>query len=304
MFRIAVQTGGPEEMYGIDGGYRAIAEAGFDAVDANVDHLLGGRDIHEKRLTEAFLAEGKECLEYFRPWKEAAEKYGLDNYQAHAPFPSHLPGEDGAFNEVMIEVLNKTIMGCDYMNCRNLVVHPFFQGYGDTLSEADEWELNIRRYAQLIPAAKEYGVTVCLENMFGGYRGKLYSACCSDFDVACRYVDELNRLAGEQVFGFCLDVGHALLLGKDIRKAMIQLGHRITAFHVHDNDGARDQHLAPYMGVMDWNRFVDGLRDIGFNRTLSFETFNVFNVVDPELCPDMLRLIAKTGRMFARRAAE
>ena len=85
---------------------------------------------------------------------------------------------------------------------------------------------------------------------------------------------------------------------------MLQLGHRIEAFHVHDNNGASDQHLAPYMGVMDWNRFVEGLREIGFNQTMSFETFNIWNVMDREIAPEMLRVIAKTGRMFARRAEE
>ena len=85
---------------------------------------------------------------------------------------------------------------------------------------------------------------------------------------------------------------------------MMQLGDRIEAFHVHDNDGKDDQHLAPYMGVLDWNRFVEGLHAIRYDKTLSFETYNIWNVIDRELCPDFLRFIARTGRMFARRVAE
>ena len=105
MIRIAVQTGGPEEAYGIDGAYRVIKEAGFDAVDANVDHLLSGGDIRAHQIVKAFSGTDKECMEYFRPWKDAAEKYGLENYQAHAPFPSYLPGQDGEYNEFLIEML-------------------------------------------------------------------------------------------------------------------------------------------------------------------------------------------------------
>ena len=164
--------------------------------------------------------------------------------------------------------------------------------------------MNIERYSRLIPEAKKYGVTLCLENMFTAYRGKIYSACCSDIDVACRYIDTLNEIAGQKCFGFCLDTGHLLLLGKDVKNAMVQLGDRIEAFHVHDNNGVNDQHLAPYMGVLDWNRFVEGLRAIRYDKTLSFETFNIWNTIDKELCPEHMRLIAQAGRMFARRAAE
>lgn len=304
MIKIAVQTGGPEEMLGVMDGYRLIKEAGFDGVDANIDHLLSYGDIVNRRLSPAFEAEGKACLEYFKPWKEAAETYGLENYQAHAPFPSYVKGEDGAYNEKLLDMLKKCLMGCDYIGCRRLIIHPFFLGYDDQMTPEREWEVNMERYSALIPAAKEYGVTVCLENMFTGHCGKIYSACCSDIDVACLYIDELNRLAGQKCFGFCLDTGHLLLLGKDIKNAMIQMGDRIEAFHVHDNNGRDDQHLAPYMGVLDWNRFVEGLRAIHYDKTMSFETFNIFNVMDREIAPEMLRVIAKTGRMFARRAAQ
>ena len=58
------------------------------------------------------------------------------------------------------------------------------------------------------------------------------------------------------------------------------------------------------MGVLDWNRFVEGLRAIRYDKTPSFETFNFWNTIDKELCPEHMRLIAQAGRMFARRAAE
>ena len=76
MIRISVQTGGAEEIYGIDGAYKVIKEAGFDAVDVNLDHLYPGSLIRNGKRVAAFDCEtDEECLEYFRPWKEAAEKY-------------------------------------------------------------------------------------------------------------------------------------------------------------------------------------------------------------------------------------
>ena len=36
--------------------------------------------------------------------------------------------------------------------------------------------------------------------------------------------------------------------------------------------------------------------------TMSFETFNVWNVADKALCPTLLKYIAEAGRLFAARA--
>lgn len=305
MVSIGVQTGGIVSENGLDGVYRIIREAGFDAADANVDQLMRYDDIVSGRVAPAFSGTDRECVEYFKPWRDAAKKYGVTNYQAHAPFPSYVHDpQDSGYNDYLIRMLKKTIVGCDFMDCRHLIIHPFFLGYDQQLSPETEWNLNIERYSALIPEAKKYGVTICLENMFTLYRGKVYAACCSDIDTACRYVDTLNGIAGEKCFAFCLDTGHLLLASKDVRETMIRLGDRIEAFHVHDNNGVSDQHLAPYMGLLDWNRFVEGLRAIRFDRTLSFETFGIWNVVDRELAPAMMRFIAETGRTFARRAAE
>lgn len=300
--KISVQTGGPEERFGVDRAYRLIAECGFDAVDTNIDLLASGNDIRTKNIHPVVAGtDEKALLELFKPRRDAAKKYGLDNYQAHAPFPSHLSSAP-EYNDVILQMLENMIRGCDFMDCRNLIVHPFFNAYPQRMDAETEWALNIERYSKLIPTAKQYGVTICLENMFIKRRDKVYAACCSNIDTACRYIDTLNGIAGEKCFGFCLDTGHYLLIGGDIKEAMMKLGDRISAFHVHDNNGLSDQHLAPYMGVQDWDRFVEGLKAIGFNKTLSFETFNIWNVVDPELCPTLMRFIAETGRMFARRA--
>ena len=150
MMKIAVQTGGPEERLGVDATYRLVKEAGFDAVDANIDHLVSGRDLHDRKIPEIFLTgSDKECAERFLPWKEAAEKYGIDNYQAHAPFPSYVYDENSEeYNDQILTMLRRMIMGCDVMNCRNLIIHPFFLGYEQQLDPEKEWEINVDRYSR------------------------------------------------------------------------------------------------------------------------------------------------------------
>jgi len=303
MLPISMNTSGPTRAYGLENAYRVIKEAGFDAVDASIDMLMPYAMANQRLLPEALTAgSDKDLLAVFAPWREGARAYGLVNYQAHAPFPT-LMLDDAAdpFNDTMLEVMKKYLRACDSIDCRRLVIHPAYCDYQHRLTAQQEWEINMARYAALIPTAKQYGVMILLENMFVSNK-RIYEAVCSDIPTACRYIDELNALAGEKIFGFCLDTGHLLLLGKDIKDAMVQLGHRIEAFHIHDNDGKTDQHLAPYMGVMDWERFMQGLQAIGYRKTLSFEVGNLPAKYPPELYPQALHLLAETGRMFARRA--
>ncbi|MBE5786556.1 MAG: sugar phosphate isomerase/epimerase [Clostridiales bacterium] len=298
MIPISVQTGGITDVYGIDEGYRMIKAAGFDGVDANIDHLLSYGAILRKEAAQ-FVTAG-DFLQYFQPWKDAAEKYGVQNYQAHAPFPCVIP-DGGEYNEFLMKMLKRMIQGCRYIGCGRLIIHPFFFPYDRQMDKQTEWDMNIEKYSALIDVARENDVIICLENMFTGYRGKIYSAICSDIGEACRYIDTLNEIAGERRFGFCLDTGHLLLLGLDIGKAIRQLGDRIEALHVHDNNGISDQHLCPYMGILDWNRMLEALHEIGYNKPLSLETFNTMVTFDRELGPQVLKLEADTARMFARR---
>lgn len=51
--------------------------------------------------------------------------------------------------------------------------------------------------------------------------------------------------------GVCLDLGHAhMTVG--IPEAVGVLSHRIVSMHVHDNHGAKDEHLWPGDGNIDW----------------------------------------------------
>lgn len=48
-----------------------------------------------------------------------------------------------------------------------------------------------------------------------------------------------------------IDIGHANVNGLDIEKFLALYGHRVKGFHVHNNDGCRDQHLDYHHGTAD-----------------------------------------------------
>jgi sugar phosphate isomerase/epimerase len=78
---------------------------------------------------------------------------------------------------------------------------------------------------------------------------------------------------GRPVGGVCLDFGHAFLLGDVIDAIEVTSGHLLTT-HVHDNHGKVDEHLAPFLGAIDWPAALMTLQKVGYDGTLLFEVRN------------------------------
>ena len=194
--------------------------------------------------------------------------------------------------------LEEVIALCGRLKCGHIVISPA----GET-ELSDDWKANMALYKPLIPALRAHGVICCLENIYRAGRGqRAREASCADPYEACDYIDELNDAAGEKRFGLCLNTGVALLTGRDIYTALMKLGPRVERISISDNDGVKDTRLAPYMGLMDWNRFVMGLRDMEYDGPLTFEVPPFITTLDAPARKALLELIAATGRLFIRRA--
>ena len=301
--QVGIQTAGIFELFGVEEGFKQIHDAGFDCVDFGMDVFWPLNRV-QKGERDFILSESMdEIIEFFRPYKEAADRYGVRIHQAHSPFPTYINGNDELNDELMV-VAEKCIKLCKFFECKYLIVHPAFNNYDERMEPDDEWDLNIERYSKLIPALKKNGVICCLENMFTSHNAKRYEAICSDFNEAAAYIDELNGIAGKKCFAFCYDTGHALLMGRDPYSALTQIGSRVETLHIHDNNGVDDQHVTAYLGKLDWNRFIKGMKAIGYKGVLSFESSNTVRWFAPELAPEVLHLTAATGKYFARKIEE
>ena len=118
-------------------------------------------------------------------------------------------------------------------------------------------------------------------------------------------IDVLNEEAGGDYFGFCLDVGHANLCHLDVKNYLKIMGKRMTIFHIHDNNAMDDLHMIPYSylingktHVCNWERFVEGVKEIGFEGTLAFETFRIFSAYPKAAHTSALRLISDIGHYW------
>ncbi len=289
-------------------GYRLLQEAGFDCVDFNFDAYLNINDVMAGNINDFFDRPIEDIWMDFKPHAEAAAKYSISFEQMHAPFPMLIKGHDD-WSEKMTRITKNCMEICARMGGRYIVVHPVSLAY--ECSKQEEHDFNMGLYKELIATAKECGVVICLENMFVEKNFHMMEGVCSDFKETADMIDELNAIADEELFGFCFDVGHANLLGKNLYQSLITLGHRVKILHIHDNDGLSDLHSLPYTfgrswhGICtDWEGFLKGLSAIGYDGVINFETYRIMNNFPKEIHPAVLSLIAATGRYFSDQIAK
>jgi len=267
--------------------YAYLRACGFEAIDYNIDHFTNGCNIKDGDFDCFWSKSLDELYEYFSPTKAAVESNGLAFSQTHASFPVYYEGKDDV-NDFFITLLEKNLAVCAFLGCPALVVHPF--RCNDPKHEA---EANLTLYRRLIPAAKKYGVTVCLENSY------------AEILWDCNLIDRLNDEAGAKCFGYCLDIGHANCGGGKLGYYIRTLGDRLTCLHIHDNDSANDSHLIPFTQTRGgWHRstdyygMLDALREIGYSGNLSFETFHGVELLPKAVEKEALCLISAIGRHF------
>lgn len=298
--QISIHTGGTLGALGIEAGMRAIAEAGFDAVDLTLDFPMKWDDVAAGKENEAYRDEN--IYPYLDKVKAEADKYGITFCQAHAPAPLYVK-ESPKASENIQGYARKCVELCAYVGCPRLVIHPLFDGSArfPKFTREEEYKINIDYYSSLIPLLKKHGVICCLENMWiRDWRSKkIYEGACSDLGTVVSYIDELNAMAGEKCFGFCLDIGHLLLLGQDHCYWIEKLGNRLEMLHVHDNDGVEDDHTLPFLGCANWERLILGLRKTGYSGNFSFEVS--MGAFPNELIPSLLNIMGDMGRYFRGR---
>ena len=261
--------------------YNKIKSFGFDCVDfdmCNTDNEL--YSLNE----QAFEA-------YLKTEKQLAQKAGVEIHQTHGPW--RWPVKDGEDNLAeRTEKMQKSIRATGLLGCRYWVIHPVMPyGIDDIKSghQDETWALNLTFMKRLLKTAKEYGVTICVEN-----------TPFPDFSLATpqqvlRLVDGIN----DDNFKVCLDTGHIavfsnLSVGDEVR----HLSDKIKVLHIHDNGGKKDEHLPPFEGVIDWQDFSSALKEIGFDGVLSLEIVPKESLPTDEFERQSIKL-AKTARSLS-----
>lgn len=137
-----------------------------------------------------------------------------------------------------MDEIKRALDVADYLPFRYLVTHMGLPEEGYDLNKFDAVMTSLEH---LKVAAKDRGVQILLENV------------PNELGTPERLVEFLNysRLNVK----ICFDTGHAHM-GAGLQPAFETLRPYIASTHVHDNRGAKDDHLMPFDGGIDWTQAV------------------------------------------------
>lgn len=151
------------------------------------------------------------------------------------------------------------------LGAQKVVLHPgHIGGLGIYVKETALAHAN-ESLTAIIDRGQELGLAVCLENMFPRCRAYFEPA---HFEEILQQFPDLK---------LTLDTGHANIgaqNGRRILEFIEKFGARIGHLHISDNYGERDDHIAPGTGTIDFAKFVQALKQCGYDDTATLEIFS------------------------------
>jgi sugar phosphate isomerase/epimerase len=183
------------------------------------------------------------------------EEYGLRLLNLHASHgkekywvsPSEYQRLSG------IELVKNRIQMAAFLEAKVVIVHIPTTRPRET---RPAWlELTRKSLDLLEPFAMRYSMRLAVENMPD-----------DDWEM-------LETVLGEYhpgYMGLCYDSGHANLNGGDFAH-LERLKDRLIAVHLHDNDGASDQHKIPFTGTFDWETLAGVIAASAYRECLNLE---------------------------------
>ena len=213
------------------------------------------------------LFEGKSEKELMAIRNELTGR-GVDISSLHLPFS--VDEDPASFYEshriTAVETLLSWIERGAMLGVKIAIIHPVTQNYGTDIDGVDGYRRQLGKSMKvLLPAAEDLDVVLAVENMLPHGNQK--------FGSQPEHMKLLLQDFESSHFGFCLDTGHALIsAGPDRAHEMFDvMAPRLVAFHLADNPGDRDIHIAPGRGNVDWRHIFRGMMDLGYTGAACIE---------------------------------
>lgn len=147
------------------------------------------------------------------------------------------------------------------------ILHPTTMGYNVDIEGLDAYLKQLGKSLDtLLPAAEKLDFTIAIENMLPAQGGRFASR-------PEHFTAIIDNFAHPNL-GFCLDTGHALVAAGPEKAGdfLETMAPHLVAFHLADNAGDRDSHLAPGHGLVDWDPVFRKAAEIQFSRPVCIET--------------------------------
>ena len=198
--------------------------------------------------------------EYVLGLKELAHGLGMQFVQAHSQGGNPL-SDDPAHVDFLLRATLRSIEICELLGIKNTVVH---NGFAKELSKEEWFVRNKAFYEQLFPAMERCGVNVLCENSTRANMKEMY------FINSGRDMREFIEYVDHPLVHGCWDTGHANCEGEQYDEIMA-IGDELYAIHYNDNHGAKDEHLAPFLGQLNHDEVMCALTDVGFDGYFTLE---------------------------------
>lgn len=274
--KLVTQTEVLSERFGDEEAVKIICESGFDGIDFSMfcmsedDNLLN---------TPSY-------KEHIKEVKKIAESYSVSFEQSHAPFPP-VRENDAEYTVKTMDKVKRALEIAGVLDAKICVVHP-------CVFSENQFERNMEMYHTLEPYARDYGVKIALENMWGwdDKLDRIVPNVCSTAEDFNRYVDAVNP----EIFTACLDLGHCGLVGEDCASMIRDMGSRLGCLHIHDNDHIHDSHTLPYLSKMDWDSILKALADINYSGNFTYEADSFLRMFPDRMLAECEKFMCGVGR--------
>ena len=204
-------------------------------------------------------------LDYAKSVKETYDEYGFICTQTHLPCYEILLDSSVILPEYE-EMIKRGIIIESILGAKWGVLH--LRTATDHKSDVEiAYKHNKEFVLRLLDTAHKYNVGIAIENM-PYYRDAWFNLFGTDYHDLNRLADEIN----DPLLGICYDFGHGILCGDDAPIAIKEIGHRLKATHVHNNNNTNDDlHNSPSRGILKWEPVAKALSDINYDNSISIE---------------------------------
>jgi sugar phosphate isomerase/epimerase len=217
-----------------------LARSGVQAVEifAARQHLdYANRKGHVKEIAEWFHGSGIPLNSVHSPL------YADYEWGRTGSAPLSIASTDRAGRVEAMDEIKRSLEIAEQIPFRFLIQH---LGMPDESFGEKKFEAAMTSIEHLRAFAKPLGVRILLENI------------PNELSTPERLLEMIHAAHFDDV-GVCFDFGHAHMAG-GVETAFATLRSHICSTHVHDNDGAKDAHLWPGQGTIDWKEVMELMR--------------------------------------------
>ncbi|WP_409344273.1 sugar phosphate isomerase/epimerase family protein [Paenibacillus sp. MBLB4367] len=148
-----------------------------------------------------------------------------------------------------VDVYKECLAWSAHIGAEQMVLHPSLYSTPLFLRKQSQ-QRSIDNLKRLGDEARKLGIDLAVENV--GFRdGALF-----DQEEFVRLFEEIPTITA------LVDVGHAHINGWNTPELLRALGGRLSAVHLHDNDGEDDLHQPVGEGTIEWQPIWDALKEM------------------------------------------